>query len=167
MLKFRVFGLPRSGTTWVANWLTTAGALCLHDPCEMWGASELEQWAKKQDRDIGVSDTWLWMDPTWERDDYPTILMVRDPAAIQASLDRRWLPRLSGHVLTAFDRLTWPRFELRDLFDPMVAMTVQATLLPGTTFDRRRHAELVKMNVQPSAAECERARKVLDSIRGV
>ena len=27
-----VIGLPRSRTTWMANWLTTTDTLCLHDP---------------------------------------------------------------------------------------------------------------------------------------
>ena len=30
--RLRVFALPRSGTAWLANWLTTDRSLCLHDP---------------------------------------------------------------------------------------------------------------------------------------
>jgi hypothetical protein len=63
MLDFIVLGLPRSATTWLANWLTTDRSLCLHDP---FAKTLPEQWDAGGKR-LGISCTGAYLMPAAAR----------------------------------------------------------------------------------------------------
>lgn len=157
MIRFRVFGLPRSGTTWAANWLTTDASICWHDPCEWAVPPDIDAWAKQQQRIPGISCTGSWLHPDWTPD-APTICLTRDPPAVQASLRRVGLPEIPHHLFHRFADLPYPFYTLADLLDPDMARTIWAKLLPTLPFDAQRHAELSKMNIQPCEHELGRIR---------
>ena len=55
MIDFMVIGLPRTGTTWASNWLTTDSTQCYHDPLYH---THYEDWDEKfsaRDRKSGIS----------------------------------------------------------------------------------------------------------------
>tara|TARA_R110001606_G_scaffold74779_1_gene173402 strand:- start:3013 stop:3498 length:486 start_codon:yes stop_codon:yes gene_type:complete len=55
MIDFMVIGLPRSRTTWMANWLTTTSTLCLHDAISTHTQAELDSYPTN--RKFGISET--------------------------------------------------------------------------------------------------------------
>lgn len=63
MIDFMVIGLPRSGTAWAANWLTTDTTFCLHDPLAKYHHTELD--GLVSDKRLGVACTGLWTQPEW------------------------------------------------------------------------------------------------------
>ncbi len=167
MLSFRVFGLPRSGTTWAANWLTTNESICWHDPCEWAGPCEVEAWARDR-LNAGISCTGLWLRDDW-RTDVPTLFLLRDPEEVQRSLQRVGIPPLPAEVFERFDAAVagGQCVTLQQLLDPDVAERVQDYLLPTIQFNRERHAQLARMNVQPSAAELARVRAAITRTGGL
>ncbi len=160
LTSFRVYGLPRSGTTWVANWLTTDRTLCWHDPIEWATPADIEAWAaQQQPRRAGISCTGTWLHD-WHS--YaPTILLDRPIDAVRASLARNGLPPLPDWAIQRFRALPFLRVELRDLLQPGYAQDVWEYLLPGLPFDASRHEQLRKMQIQPSATEMARIRNAI------
>jgi hypothetical protein len=156
-LAFRVFGLPRSGTTWVANWLTTHDSICWHDPCEWATPGDVEQWARCQRRPAGICCTGLWLHRSW-RPEVPTLLLDRPREEVQRSMVAKGLPELPGWALDAWDDLPFERVTLLDLLDEDNAARAHGYLLPTVVFDRQRHAELAKMKIEPSDRELSRVR---------
>lgn len=59
MLKYIIIGMPRSRTTWLANFLTTGDSVCLHDPFGKYSLSELNK--IYPEKTVGISDTSLYM----------------------------------------------------------------------------------------------------------
>ena len=159
MIAFRVYGLPRSGTTWAANWLTTGQTLCWHDPIEWALPADIEEWAERQPAKAGISCTGTWL-RDWPSD-APTILLDRPTDEVQESLVRNGLPPLPDWAIMRFRSLPFRRVELRELLQPGMAQEVWEYLLPGVPFDAARHEQLRKMQIQPSAAEMQRIRNAI------
>lgn len=160
MFAFRVLAMPRAGSTWVSNWLSSGLSICWHDPMEWASPEQIEDWARLQPRPAGISCTMGWLYADW-KPQVPTILLDRPQAAVNASLAARGLPELPGWVFERWQRLTFPRVTLDDLFEVERARAVHALLLPTVPFDLARWQELKRMNVQPSEAELGRLRKIV------
>lgn len=159
MLSYRVFGLPRSGTTWVANWLTTDRATCWHDPCEWALPYDVERWAERREN-AGISCTGLWLLHAWDPG-VPTLCLDRCPDEVQESLAKAGLPLLPEVVFDLWDALPFRKIALAELLEPSRAEEVQRFLLPELPFNCDRHAQLARMNVQPSALELDRVRSAI------
>lgn len=146
MLDFIVLGLPRSGTTWLANWLTTADSLCVHDPF----AHRLpEQVAAMRDRArLGIACTGTYLMPALlAAHTGPIAVIERDPAACTASLRRAGLdPVLMPERLRDVRGRRW-RFE--DLWIEEKARELWAFLLPDVAFDATRYRLLRDMRIEP------------------
>jgi hypothetical protein len=164
-VAFRVYGLPRSGTTWASNWLTTDHSLCWHDPCESAYPGDIERWAARQPRLPGISCTGSWHYRDWAPE-VPTICLDRPYAEILASLERLGLPGFSEGVYSLFQALPFPRYTLADMLNPVIAKEIWTRLLPSVPFDQERHWELAKMNVQPSSNEIARIARTCASRSG-
>lgn len=144
-LDFIVMAYPRSGTTWLANLLTTDRSLCLHDP---FGDGPPETWQHDYRR-RGISCTVAPLLPDWTaRYDCPIAVIHRDRADCDASL------RAIG--LEPFTMTRWPRgtapalhVEFDDLWNEASARQLWAHLLPGLRFDALRYRLLRDMRVQP------------------
>lgn len=144
-LDFIVLGLPRSGTTWLANWLTTERSLCLHEP---FSYGMPAAWPMDERR-RGISCTASYLMRDW-LDHYhcPTAIIERDPAACDASLDAMGLPG-TAPVYRAFARAEGRRFAFESLWHEDGARALWDFLLPGVPFDALRYRVLQDMQVQP------------------
>lgn len=138
-MKFALLALPRSGTTWAANWLSTGGVLCHHDPL-------MDYLPETIPADSGISCTTMWlMPPTL---DCPVVLLDRDPDECNASLRKIGFQEIPEFFIGKFQSYPGPRFHWRDLFDN--PEPIWKILRPDCPFDKGRHELLRKMNVQPN-----------------
>lgn len=144
MLDFAVFGLPRSGTAWIANWLTTDSTLCRHDP---FADGLPETWAFDH-RKRGVACTGGYLFPQWvDSLQCPIAVIERDVNDCEASSNEigfhgveplaRWLAQVKAR-----------RWRFEDLWREESACELQAFLLPDLPFDVVRYRQLKQMNVQ-------------------
>ena len=144
-LDFMVLGLPRSGTTWLSNWLTTDRTLCLHDP---FSRALPERWPKDHRR-RGISCTGAYMLPKWlAKQHCPTVVITRDRAACDASLAKMGLPAITDDMVAALDAVQAPRVAFADLWNEAAAMRLWKRLVPGVAFDAPRYRQLRELNVQ-------------------
>ncbi len=141
MIDFMVIGLPRSGTAWAANWLTTDTTLCLHDPLAKYHHTELD--GLVSDKRIGVACTGLWMVPEWVNA-HPAkkVILHRPIEAINQSLDGVGLPPVGYIDLGRLDGLHVD-YEAMWL-DPEPIWEH----LTGKPMDWERHSLLSSLNVQ-------------------
>jgi hypothetical protein len=159
MLDFMVIALPRSGSAWLANWLTTDTSICLHDPLATSTLEELD--AMDGGRTFGIADTSLFLYPTDRIDRHQArkLVLARDFNAANQSLARLGLPRMDRGIKTKILRLPY-RFALYgDLFDQTKAKPIYEYLLQKP-FDPIRHRALCDWNVQ-NTASIELTRKAL------
>lgn len=149
-VDFIVLGLPRSGTTWLANWLTTDRSLCLHDP---FSTALPEHWDAGLKR-LGISCTGSYLLPKWlAAQDCPIAVITRDHAACDASLAAMGLPPTTDPSLLAIAPGRRWRFE--DIWNEDTARELWAFLLPGIAFDAARYRLLREMRVEPKQWEAD------------
>lgn len=149
MLSFIVVGLPRSCTTWTANWLTTDDTLCIHDPLYKYKLEELDQ--LQTDKLLGISCTGLWKYPKFIHDHSARKIVIhRDLNDINESLvneiETNKLSEKDAKVLYDIDGM---HVQFDDLFHPVSAKQIYEYAL-NKPFDSVRHAYLVEMNIQPN-----------------
>lgn len=143
-MDFIVLGLPRSGTTWLANWLTTDRSLCLHDPF-----NELPENWPCDERRFGISCTGVYLMPKWLKQwNCPVAVIERDPAKCDASLGAMGLGT-TEQLLEPFQNVEGRRFAFADIWAEENAAELWAYLLPGIPFDALRYRQLKHMQVQP------------------
>lgn len=144
-LDFIVLGLPRSATTWLANWLTTEHSLCLHDPFSfgMPAAWPIDH------RKRGISCTAAYLMRGWlDHYECPTAIIERDPAACDASLDAMGLPG-TAPIYRLFHQAEGRRFAFEALWHEDGARELWDFLLPHVPFDALRYRLLQEMQIQP------------------
>jgi len=147
VLDFMVISGERSGSTWVANWLTTDTSICYHDPRLRWTAEQIRHLKRGSKKRVGICCTAAGMDPEWcNLQQCPTLILHRDPLEIEASWRRIGvIPMFSKQPLDCVGgwHVDWkaPRV-------PEIAAQIYEFLL-WKDFDAERHHELCQMNVQP------------------
>lgn len=145
MIDFIVLGLPRSGTTWLANWLTTDRTLCLHDPFAL-GAPE--RWPRDERR-FGISCTGAYLFPRWlAQQQCPIAVIERNASACDASLARIGLSGTKD-LRQALANAPGRRWAFDDLWNERAARELWEHLLPGVAFDPLRYRLLKDIQVQP------------------
>lgn len=145
-LDFIALGLPRSGTTWLANWLTTDRSLCLHDPFAL---GMPEAWPS-DGRLRGISCTAAALMPHWLSGfNCPVAVIERDPPACDRSLQRLGLPDTSLYAEVLADA-PGRRFRFDDLWDESCAEQLWTHLLPNVPFDPIRYRLLRSMRIEPA-----------------
>lgn len=140
--------------------------MCLHDP--LWNRELADLDRLKSDKILGISCTGLaFIAPDWVNAHPARKLIVhRASVDIRASLERLGLP---------MPKANWPK-QLRDIHgyhichDEVLEPTHAKEIfewLTGCPLDAERHAELVKMNVQPAfgaiSVDGRAARKLVNS----
>jgi hypothetical protein len=143
-LDFIVLSYPRSGSTWVANWLTTDRSLCLHDPFAL---GMPDAWPVDA-RIRGIACTGAPLLGDW-LDGYtcPVAIIERDRADCDASLKGIGY---AGNVPSArLDAMAGYRIAFDDLWREDAARALWAHLLPTLAFDAIRYRLLQTMQVQP------------------
>lgn len=148
-LDFIVLALPRSGTTWLSNWLTTDRTLCLHDPFSL---GMPEAWPRDH-RLRGISCTGAALMPRWlARYTCPIAIIERNPEECDASLARLGLPDtdLLREALGATRGLC---VDFDELWREGSARALWHYLMPASIpFDALRYRLLREMHVQPMNA---------------
>lgn len=141
MIDFMVIGLPRSGTAWAANWLTTDTTLCLHDPLAKYHHTELD--GLVSDKRLGVACTGLWMVPEWiNAHPAKKVILHRPLEAINRSLKAMGAMQL-GDV--SLDHINGLHVDCEALWSDPEPIWNHLTGLP---MDWERHALLSTLNVQ-------------------
>lgn len=155
MLDFAIIGLPRSGTTWAANWLTTDRSLCLHDPLINRTLDQLAQW-RSPGKVCGVACTALWQFPEWVSKNVRRVILVdRALSEVNKSLTDIGLGEMPTHAVEQFLDMAGSRIDMASLFDPVHAPDVWCSLLPEIDFDAERHELLTGFMVNPYFAGWE------------
>lgn len=151
MLDFIIVALPRSGTTWAANWLTGDRTFCAHDPLWTLHYSDMDEVVARRagQRLAGVSDTAVWRWPEWlNRHPARKLVLHRDIKEVRESLRAAGIPAtLDG--ADALSRIEGEHAQWTDLFDADRARVLWAWLTVGLAFDEERHAELAQASIEP------------------
>lgn len=158
MLDFMIIALPRSGTTWAANWLTGERTFCMHDPLWTTHYSEIDAAVSKRagGRLAGISCTAIWRWPDWlKRHPAKKLILHRDASEVRQSLVAAGIPVFLDHA-QKLAHIEGEHAPWTDLFDPARASALWAWLTGGLPFDAERHAELVKLEIQPRLGAVER-----------
>lgn len=166
-LDFIIVGLPRSGTTWSSNWLTTEHSICWHDASGRELPKELDvEPSSKRYRGISCTGAWMWKD-WFENHPAKKLILERDYNEINASLVELGLEPLGNEEFAAYEALKGKRIHFAELFTN--PKPIWEYLLPDLPFDRERHKELLKMNIQPidrvQVPDAEYIRRAMDDLK--
>ena len=155
-----VLSMPRSSSTWVANWLTTEKTLCLHDPILRYAAEEFD--SIPCDRTLGIACTGTALLADFVNA-HPArkLILHRDRDEVNRSLETIGLSALQKPWTRALDRLRGMHVYYTDLFDPVTAAPIYE-YVTGQPMDTARHLELVAMHIEP---HFERIQLKLDRAR--
>lgn len=155
MIDFMVIGLPRSGTTWLANWLTTARSFCLHDPLykvhyTAWDTDSAHLPPRSSYERIGVSCTGIWRWPEWVNQ-HPAkkLVIVRNVDEVNDSLANIGIDPLESNAAHLLSTIKSPRINYSDIFDIKSAPVIWNHLIGGE-FDAARYKQLLEFNVTPN-----------------
>lgn len=141
--------MPRSRSTWIANWLTTEKTICLHDPLRDKTIKDIE--AMKADKVLGIADTSLLLyGDKLNRYRCKKLIVHRNQNQVSRSVgqkvDARLASQLNGvkglHV--QYDEINAMG---RDIWEYLI----------GDGFDRERFDLLVDMNIEPHFPGLKRA----------
>lgn len=146
MLDFAVVGLPRSGTTWLANWLTTDRSLCLHDPFSI----GLPATWPRDHRRFGIACTGAYWAMPKVLEGATVVVIERDPRDCEASVTALGFPAgLMGELQASLSQTAGYRFRFDDLWIEDEARKLWDVLMPSHPFDVLRYRLLAQMQVQP------------------
>lgn len=147
-----IIALPRSGTTWAANWLNTGDSYCVHDPLWTTHYQVLDRAiaARAGGRIAGVSCTGLWQWAAWvNRHPARKLVLHRPVTAIDRSLGALGLPTLPREATGLLESIEGRHVDHTDLFDPAKAAALWDFLTDGVPFDAVRHGQLREMRIEP------------------
>lgn len=150
MISFMVLGGPRSGTTWLANLLTTDTTLCLHDPLLEYKSTVLDNMVIPGVR-VGIADTSALLYSDWlGQHRAKKVVLWRAPEEFNLSLRALGLAEVepSAHAKRI---ATLPKgikvYPWTGIFNWRTAREICVHF--DVPFNRWRFEELVNMNVQP------------------
>lgn len=134
MRKFFIYSTPRSGSAWLANFLTYGGSFCQHEPLAN-GQMVWHHYPVSGAIDTGAAFVHYEPPP-----DVAVFHLWRDLAEVNWSLRRQGLPTYN---MTDYRH----GFDYRRMFDInyLEELWIEVTELP---FDRPRAEMLIEMNVQ-------------------
>lgn len=166
MIEFMVLSAPRSGSTWMSNWLTTEATLCLHDPVLEHRPEDLD--AIECDRTLGLSCTGLGLLPDFVNAHPARKVIVHRPIEqINRSLEMVGLSALSSAWDGALDKIHGLHVPFTHLFNTVLAAPIWEHLT-HRLHDRARHAQLCKMHIDPEFSRVpvyrDRTREFRDAI---
>lgn len=150
MIDFMVIGLPRSGTAWLANLLTTDTSICLH---EAFIDKTLEQldvvgyFGK-----LGISETSAIFH-TEKINAHPAkkLIVERNVLPINHSLVRIGLPMIPNTFVQLLEQIDGYRIKYQDIFNYEIMSKAYEYLL-DKKLSYERHRLLVNLNVQNQTA---------------
>jgi hypothetical protein len=147
MIEFMVISEPRSGSTWLANLLTTDETLCFHD---LLAHRHYEEWDSiKSYKTLGVSDTgisqfWQWLNAHPAR----KVILHRSRKEIASSLGMPGVMDMPENL----GKIDGMHVHWTDIFNDPAPIYEHLLHLP---FDFERHAALKQINMQPHTASIQ------------
>lgn len=146
-MNFMIIGLPRSGTTWAANWLTTDLTHCYHDPLY---TAHYTDWDSLSipGRETGVSCTGIWRWADWvNSQECPKVIIHRDVGDVIRSMREVGMPPVFEGDADSLNRIIGLHVPFSDLFDENAQGIWEHLVI--TPFNRERHQELAMIEMQP------------------
>lgn len=138
---YLVCAMPRSGSAWLANFLTSGDCLCIHEP--IFSAPKAEGY-----RVVGGVDTGAAYFLAQIREQMPAVRLY---ALVRNETDAKASAEALGLTWLDWPRPDVPTFHHEKLFDPAYLREVWAEL-NGPGFDEIRARQLIGMNVQRDLA---------------
>lgn len=146
MIDFMVISLPRSGSAWLANLLTTDDSICLHESFIDHSIADLHE--MKHDGLLGISETSAAFIDDAIAYSCKKLIVKRPIAEINGSL-------ISIGLFAAFDKdsenalnnIEGYSINFKDIFD-FDEMSKAYMYLLGKEMCKQRHTMLCKMNIQ-------------------
>lgn len=164
-MDFMILGLPRSGTTWAANWLSSDGAICYHDPFAKYDDVSLTN--HNPGREWGISCTGAWLFPSFmQANKCKTIILERDLNEVNQSLREIGWPEFPADLLYLFRKAEGKRMPFNALFDEEGAREIWQHLRPGKPFDVVRWKQLIEMSIQPNFDVWSMDANILEKMAG-
>jgi len=146
MIDFMVLGLPRSGTAWLANLLTTDDSYCRHEA--FWKNTLVQLDSIDAPGKFGVSETSGYCIPDVLNDHPARKLIVNRPVhEINKSLKLLKLPEMTNDHVDALNSIQGYRIDFKDLF-VFNKMAKAYNFLLDKELSSCRHAMLCSMNIQ-------------------
>lgn len=159
MLDFMVIALPRSGTTWAANWLTTESIFCAHDPLWTTHYNDFDEVIpqRAKGRLAGISCTAIWRWPHWlSRHPARKLILHRDVDAVRKSMIDASLPPVGRESAEHLHSIEGTHVTWTDLFEPDRASMIWGFITDGLPFDNERHRELTQLCINPKLDAVDR-----------
>lgn len=149
-MDFIVTGFPRSGTTWLANLLTSDSSICHHDPLYHSHYTDFEDLPVDPGSKLGISCTGIWRWAEWLNDQNCTkIILRRDFSEVQKELHRLGLPYLDVELKNALDSIEGEHYPYTDIFKWEHASQIYYQCV-GKPLSKVRFDSLLKINMQPN-----------------
>lgn len=155
MIDFAILSLPRSGSTWAANWLTTDKSFCIHDPLNHIDLNTLKT-ISVPGKLFGVSCTGLWLFPEWVKENVRRwVILENDEDSVNKSLEQIKMPPIVKEWFDRFKAMPGPRINHKAMFQESTAYEIWEMLFDGEIpFDVLRHDLLVEFQIQPNFDKC-------------
>jgi len=145
MIDFMVLGLPRSGTAWLANLLTTDDSICLHEALI---DSTIEQLDKFEHSGLfGIAETAGVFLPDVISYPCKKLIVDRPIDDIKRSLHQIGLPTMPDVEVDLLSGIEGYKIAFKDLFN-FDAMQLAYKFLLNKDLSKDRHILLRQMNVQ-------------------
>jgi hypothetical protein len=175
-LPFFVTGLPRSRTGWLANFLTSQGALCVHEGL-IHGVDPALRWLTRGGPNVrrGLSDSILplyWTEVFQPFSSFRLVIVERDPEecweslldflelnevrVARVELEARFAS-VSAHLRDMIMFCPHVLVKFEELNEPEALLDIWEHCLPGLPYDEERTNLLQRLNVQQQVSAVKAA----------
>lgn len=152
MIDFIITGFPRSGTTWLANYLSTDDSICHHDPLNKAHYRDWNDRLGVMGKKTGVSCTGIWRWPEWlNEQSSKKVVIHRKITDVRSSMHRIGLPPIPTHHRHALKHINALHIEFDTLFTLKQIKLVTDYL--EVRWQPDRAAELLKMRIEPKPGQ--------------
>jgi hypothetical protein len=154
MIDFMIIGLPRSGTTWLANLLSTSETICIHDPLYYAHYKDFDTIFQDKYPDYttyGISCTGIWRWPQWLAS-HPAkkVVLHNDFESIQHSLQDMGLPPLEPEAQNALLGIDGLHVDTQEIFEDCKKMNEIWSYVTPEPFKKSRYDHLLDLHIQPN-----------------
>ena len=146
-----VVAMPRSGTAWTANLLTIPGvSICRHEALADSTPDDLIEEGAAMKEKFGICDTSLVNYLDLHEIDTPKLVIHRAIRDVNKSAAKAGLPEADPAWAETLHQTLGYHIKFEELFDADEMDRAQRWLI-GVPLDRKRHAELCRLNIQNTA----------------
>ena len=158
MIDFMVLALPRSGTAWVSNLLTTDTSLCIHEAFMDHSINDLD--ARSYDGMLGIAETSAFTKVDEINQHSAKKLVIERPLnEVNESIAKLGFKAMPSYSADLMIQLKGYRIAYKDLFNYEIMAEAYYYLL-RKELNQERHKMLCQMNIQNTAA-IERVRGIV------